>query len=209
MIDSLKQKFMSQRFESSDNKYLLAGLGNPGRVYRKNRHNIGFMVIDELAESYNIKLSRRQKNALVGTGRISGRPVILAQPQTYMNRSGESLVRLANFYKLSLNNVLIIYDEIDLPLGVLRMREKGGSGGHNGMKSIIKHMGQNFPRLRLGVGRPPGRQEPSSYLLQDFRSDQMLVVTDLIELALKTVEVYLSEGIDIAMTQFNGVSSDS
>jgi PTH1 family peptidyl-tRNA hydrolase len=209
MIDSLKQKLTSQRSESSEGKYLLVGLGNPGRAYRKNRHNIGFMVVDKLAEVNGIKLSRRQKKALTGTGRISGQSVILAQPQTYMNRSGESIIGLVNFYKLSLKNVLIIYDEIDLPLGLLRMREKGGSGGHNGVKSVIEHMGKDFPRLRLGVGRPPGRQEPSSYLLQDFRGDQMLVVEDLIDLAVETIEVYLSEGIEIAMTQFNGVSVNS
>ena len=167
------------------------------------------MMVDKLAEANNIKLSRRQKKALTGTGRISGKPVILAQPQTYMNRSGESIIGLASFYKLSLKNVLIIYDEIDLDFGVLRMREKGGSGGHNGMKSVIEHMGKNFPRLRLGVGRPPGRQDPSSYLLQDFRGDQIIVVKDMIEIAMSAVEIYLSVGIDIAMTQFNGVSAES
>ncbi len=114
MIESLKQKLMSQRSGSNEDRYLLAGLGNPGRAYRKNRHNIGFMMVDKLAEANNIKLSRRQKKALTGTGRISGKPVILAQPQTYMNRSGESIIGLASFYKLSLKNVLIIYDEIDL-----------------------------------------------------------------------------------------------
>jgi PTH1 family peptidyl-tRNA hydrolase len=190
------------------NRYLVAGLGNPGKEHRKNRHNIGFMAVDRLAEEFGISMSRAQSRAIIGSGRIAGEQVILAKPQTYMNRSGDSLGPLVNYYHIPLENVLVIYDELDLPFGALRLRAEGGSGGHNGMKSIINHLGQGFPRLRMGIGRPPGRMEPADYVLQNFRGAEVEVAEALLIEATTAVQTYLSEGIDLAMTKHNSANSE-
>jgi PTH1 family peptidyl-tRNA hydrolase len=189
-------------------RYLIAGLGNPGKEHHKNRHNIGFMAVDRLAEENGIALSRVQSKAVLGSGHIAGKQVILAKPQMYMNRSGDSIGPLVQFYRIPLENVLVIYDELDLPFGALRLRAEGGSGGHNGMKSIINHLGQGFPRLRLGIGRPPGRMEPADYVLRDFRGPEIEVADTLLDEATAAVETYLKEGIDLAMTRHNSVASD-
>lgn len=185
-------------------KSLIVGLGNPGRQYVHTRHNIGFMAIDKLAAAYQIELSRVQSKAIVGSGYIAGHPVILAKPQTGMNISGSSVGPMVNFYKVPVENVLVIFDELDLPLGTLRLRGKGGAGGHNGMKSLIQHLGQEFPRARLGIGRPPGRMAPASYVLQPFDRDEQPIVQDLLHRTLKAVETFLQSGIDLAMTHHNG-----
>lgn len=189
-------------------RYLIAGLGNPGKEHRNNRHNIGFMAIDRLAEENGIPVGRVQSKAVVGNGHIAGMPVILAKPQTYMNRSGDSLGPLVNYYRIPLQNVLVIYDELDLPFGALRLRAEGGSGGHNGMKSIINHLGQGFPRMRLGIGRPPGRMEPADYVLQDFRGPEIEIAGALLDEAAAAVETYLTGGIDLAMTRHNSAGSE-
>lgn len=194
----------NEALENKNQKYLIAGLGNPGRDYKGNRHNIGFMVVDRLAEKYGIRLGRVQQRAITGEGRIKERPVILVKPQTYMNRSGDSVGPLAKYYKVPLANVLVVYDEIDLPFGTLRLRSKGGSGGHNGMKSVIQHLGQDFPRLRLGIGRPSGRMPPSAYVLQDFGKDEEPILLELLDSAIETIETYLVENVDLAMTRHNG-----
>lgn len=185
-------------------RFLIIGLGNPGRQYRGNRHNVGFMVVDRLAGDNGIQSSKVQNKAIVGDGRVAGQRVILAKPQTYMNNSGEAVGPLANFYKIPPENIFVVYDEMDIPLGTIRLREKGGAGGHNGMKSIIQHIGQDFPRMRLGVGRPPGRMEPPGYLLQDFSNDQLPIVSDMIDEAIRAIETYLQEGIQMAMSRHNG-----
>lgn len=185
-------------------KFLIVGLGNPGRQYAHTRHNIGFMAVDKLAAATNIELSRVQSKAIVGSGYIAGHPVILAKPQTGMNISGSSVGPMVNFYKVPVENVLVIFDELDLPLGTLRLRGKGGAGGHNGMKSLIQHLGQEFPRARLGIGRPPGRMAPASYVLQQFARDELPIVQDLLHRTLKAIETFLQSGIDLAMTYHNG-----
>lgn len=185
-------------------KFLIVGLGNPGRQYAHTRHNIGFMAVDKLAAAYQIELSRVQSKAIVGSGYIQGHPVILAKPQTGMNISGSSVGPMVNFYKVPVENVLVIFDELDLPLGTLRLRGKGGAGGHNGMKSLIQHLGQEFPRARLGIGRPPGRMAPASYVLQPFDRDELPIVQELLHRTLKAVETFLQSGIDLAMTHHNG-----
>lgn len=185
-------------------KFLIVGLGNPGRKYQRNRHNVGFMVVDRLAELHGIGLSRVQSRALVGNGRIANQSVILAKPQTMMNLSGDAVGPLASYYNIPPANFLVIYDELDLPFGVIRLREKGGAGGHNGMKSIINHLGNEFPRLRLGIGRPPGRMPPAAYVLQDFGKEDESTVAELMDTAVKAVETYLTEGINLAMSRHNG-----
>jgi PTH1 family peptidyl-tRNA hydrolase len=188
----------------SKGKYLVVGLGNPGRRYRRNRHNIGFMVIDKLAEMAGIRLGRVQSNAIVGDGSLAEQSLILAKPQTYMNLSGNAVGSLARYYRIPMGKLLVVYDEIDLPFGTLRFREQGGSGGHNGMKSIIDRIGCDFPRLRLGVDRPPGYMEPADYVLQNFSGDELPIVTEMIDLAVDAIQLFLQDGIEITMTRYNG-----
>lgn len=185
-------------------RYLIVGLGNPGRKYRNNRHNVGFRVVDLLAERHGLDLARLELKALVGKGIVLTRQVIVAKPQTYMNESGRAVGQLLNYYDVPLMNLMVVYDEIDLPLGTLRLRERGGSGGHNGMKSIISHVGQDFPRLRLGVGRPPGRMEAAAYVLRDFKGDDKITAEEMVSMAVDAIESYLQDGIDKAMTRYNG-----
>ena len=169
-----------------------------------NRHNVGFMAIDHLASEHGINLGRVQNKAIVGDGRVGGKSVILVKPQTYMNRSGNAVGPLASYYRIAPEDVLVIYDDIDLPPGTIRLREKGGSGGHNGMKSIIQHLGNDFPRLRLGVGRPSGKMSPAAYVLQDFGNDEQQLVQTMLDNVLRAVESFLEEGVDLAMSRHNG-----
>ena len=185
-------------------RFLIVGLGNPGRTHLFNRHNIGFMAFDRLAERYGIDLKRVQQKAIVGTGLLAASPVILAKPQTFMNLSGNSVGPLANYYQIASSNILAIYDELDLPFGVIRLREKGGAGGHNGMRSLIQHLGNDFPRLRLGIGRPPGRMDPAAFVLQDFGRDELAIVADLLDTAIEAIATVVKDGIDLAMSRFNG-----
>lgn len=188
----------------SDDRYLIAGLGNPGRGHLYNRHNLGFMAADRLAARYDFDLKRVQSKAIIGAGRIAGRPVIIAKPQTFMNLSGESVKSLMGYYKIPGQRLLVMYDELDIPFGVIRLREKGGAGGHNGMRSIIQHVGPDFARLRMGIGRPPGRMEAAAYVLQDFGRDELPVVSQLLSAAVEAVESFIADGINIAMSRFNG-----
>ena len=185
-------------------RFLIVGLGNPGRNHAFNRHNVGFMAVDKLALRQGIDMRRVQSKAFVGSGRLADRPVILAKPQTFMNLSGEAVGTLANFYRIPPADVLVIYDELDIPFGVIRLREKGGAGGHNGMRSIIQHLGNDFPRLRLGIGRPPGRMDPAAYVLQDFGRDELPLVSEMLATAGEAVESFVRHGIDLTMSRFNG-----
>ena len=186
-------------------RYLIVGLGNPGRKYRGNRHNIGFMAVDRLAQAHGIQGGKVQNKAIVADGRIVQKPVILAKPQTWMNASGDAVGPLANYYQIPNENILVIYDELDLPLGAIRLREKGGAGGHNGMKSIINHLGQDFPRMRLGIGRPPGQMPPHAYVLQDFRPEERPLLDNVLTEAVRAVETWLTDGIQLAMSRHNSV----
>ena len=194
---------LTELMPTGNDKFLIVGLGNTGRKYQRNRHNVGFMVVDRLAELHGIGMSRVQNKALVGNGRIANQSVILAKPQTMMNLSGDAVGPIANYYNIPPANVLVIYDELDLPLGTIRLREKGGAGGHNGMKSIINHLGNEFPRLRLGISRPPGRMPPAAYVLQDFGKEDEPIVVELIDTAVKAVTTFLTDGINLAMSRHN------
>jgi PTH1 family peptidyl-tRNA hydrolase len=191
--------------ETSDSpRYLIVGLGNPGTKHRKNRHNVGFMAIDRLAAKFEISLRKVQSKAIIGLGQIDDNPVILAKPQTYMNLSGDSVSALARYYKIDQEHLLVVYDEIDLPLGTIRLRERGGTGGHNGMKSIIDYLGRDFSRIRIGVGRPPGQMDPSDYVLQNFHKSEKVIVEELLVRLIGAIELFLSAGMAIAMNRFNG-----
>lgn len=192
----------------NDNKYLIVGLGNPGREYKENRHNIGFMAVERLAAAHHLSFGKVQSKGLVATGRVREASLILLKPQTYMNSSGDCVSAIARFYKIPVANTLIVYDELDLPFGTLRLRKSGGAGGHNGMRSIIQHLGNDFPRLRLGVGRPPGRMPAAAYVLQNFGKTDQPLLDDLLDEAVRAIETYLHDGIELAMTRHNGVASN-
>ena len=186
--------------------YLIVGLGNPGAEYRYNRHNIGFMLVDRVAEQLGVKFSRLESKALLTKGEHRGRRVVLAKPQTFMNLSGQSVGGLVRFYKVPLSNLLVAYDDVDLPLGTLRLRPDGGSAGQKGMSSIIDRLGtQDLPRLRLGIGRPPGRMEAADYVLQDFSSGEKELLRLMLDRAAEAALVFVAEGLETAMNQFNGV----
>jgi len=183
--------------------YAICGLGNPGPKHAKNRHNAGFHCLDRIAQTWGLSFDRVRFKAYLATGRVAGVKVLLAKPLTFMNESGDAVVRLVNWYKVPVANLLIIYDDLDLPLGKIRLRPDGSAGGHKGMRSIISRLGtQDFPRLRLGIGRPD-RGEPYQYVLHNFTSEQRAAMEDAYEKAITAVECFLTEGIASAMSRFN------
>jgi PTH1 family peptidyl-tRNA hydrolase len=185
--------------------YLLVGLGNPGAQYRHNRHNVGFMLVDRLAERLGIKFTRLESKALVTKGEHQGRRIVLAKPHTFMNLSGQAVGALMRFYKVPLSNLLVAYDDVDLPLGTVRMRPGGGSAGQKGMASIIERLGtQEIPRLRLGVGRPPGRMDAADYVLQDFSTGEEELLQATLDRAAEAALVFVVEGLETAMNRYNG-----
>lgn len=183
---------------------LIIGLGNPGKEYASNRHNIGFMAVEAFVKHHHIINLKVQGKAILYTGSIDGGKVIVAKPQTFMNLSGQSVQSLVNFYKVPLDNIIIVHDDLDLPFGVLRIRPDGGAGGQNGIRSIIEKLGtQAFPRLRMGIDRPPGRMEAADYVLQDFNKDQSAELPALIEKTVEGLNSWLEDGISEAMNKFN------
>ena len=204
MLASNKKRTESAEPDSEENgRFMVAGLGNPGRRYRHNRHNLGFMVVDEFAARHGIKMSRVQSQALMGSGRIKDRSIIVVKPMTYMNLSGRAVGTVSRYYRIRLDNLIVVYDEIDLPFGVIRIRASGGSGGHNGMNSIIHDLGSEFPRIRLGVGRPTGRMEPADYVLQNFSKAEEKEVEGVLDRAVDALDLYLVAGVNAAMNRFN------
>lgn len=187
-------------------KYLIVGLGNPGREYRYNRHNVGFMLLDRIVERHRLMaFTRRQGKALITTGTVGASGLILAKPQTFMNLSGEAVSPLLRFYNLPLERLLVCFDDIDLPVGTLRLRAEGGSSGQGGMQSIIQQLGTEiFPRLRLGVGRPPGSKAAANYVLKDLRGEELEIMNSTLDKAADAVECFVKEGLMTAMNRFNG-----
>lgn len=184
--------------------HLIVGLGNPGPQYAANRHNVGFRCLNRLATCHDLVFDKRQKRALVALGTICEQRVVLAKPQTFMNESGRAVVPLARFYKVQPERLMVVYDDLDLPTGTVRLRPGGGSGGHKGVYSIIEHLGtRDFPRLRIGIGRPPGRMDPAAYVLQDFSVEEGSVMDETLERAIAAVEAWLREGIEAAMSLHN------
>lgn len=184
--------------------YLIAGLGNPGRESRRNRHNIGFMLIDHLAHRWGLTISRMQSEALIADGRVDGEKIYLAKPQTFMNLVGRSVASLARYYRIPPLNLIVIYDDLDLPLGTVRIRPEGGSGGHKGMASIIDSLKSNrFPRMRIGIGRPPGRMDPADFVLQDFRAEDKDLLDITLQRCADCIQTLLFDGIEIAMNSCN------
>jgi PTH1 family peptidyl-tRNA hydrolase len=186
--------------------FLIVGLGNPGREYRENRHNVGFMLVDRLAVKLNARFTRLQSKALVASVTYMERKIILAKPQTFMNLSGQSVQGLMHFYKLPLENLLIAHDDLDLPVGTIRIRPDGGSAGQKGMASILERLGTDeFARVRLGIGRPPGQMQAPDYVLQDFSNADLTIISETLSRAADAALEFVTEGLDAAMNKFNGV----
>jgi PTH1 family peptidyl-tRNA hydrolase len=194
-----------------ENLYLIVGLGNPGSEYSKTRHNAGFIVSDRLAERWGGSWNFERKfNARVASVQKNGLRVLLCQPQTYMNLSGEAVRAVVEFYQVALDHLLVMVDDADLPLGTLRLRPGGSSGGHHGLESIEQHVGsREYPRLRIGIGRQEGERQIKGYVLGRFASTQTALADKVFNAAADQAETWLVSGIQKAMSQFNGNVDDS
>ncbi|MBI5328820.1 MAG: aminoacyl-tRNA hydrolase [Deltaproteobacteria bacterium] len=193
--------------------WLIVGLGNPGTKHKNTRHNIGFMAVDYLAEANGIRFNKSDFKSHLGKGNILGREVILVKPQTFMNLSGEAVKLLANYFRLEPRNIVVIYDDVDLEFGAIRIRQRGGSGGHKGIESIIEQLETNsFPRIRLGIGRPEdrgqgsgvrGQMDVAEYVLSPFNSEEADTVLTMLNRTKEAVDVILKDGVEKAMNRFN------
>lgn len=184
-------------------RHLIVGLGNPGAKYARTRHNIGFMALERLAERHSIALTTQKFDGYYGMGRVGDQQVVLLEPQTYMNRSGGSVLGVARFYKVPPEQILVFHDEIDLDLGTLRLKDGGGHGGHNGLRDIASRLStRDFKRVRLGIGRPQ-YGEVTDFVLGRFTGDEKPEVDELIERACDAAEVVLSDGLQIAQNRFH------
>lgn len=196
--------FVSKKESSGTRMKLIVGLGNPGREYELTRHNIGFMAIDELAKRWNISLNEQKFKGVFGAGFVNGEKVILLKPLTYMNLSGESIRPLMDYYKIDVENFVVMYDDLDIPVGKLRLRMKGSAGGHNGVKSTISHLGtQEFQRIRMGIDRPKNGMKVVDYVLGRFTSEEIPDVNHSIEKAADACEEWLNKPFLQIMNTFN------
>jgi PTH1 family peptidyl-tRNA hydrolase len=185
--------------------YIIVGLGNPGREYENTKHNIGFITVDQLAARHGISVSRLKHRALTGDGRIGGKKVLLVKPQTYMNASGESVAAIAAYFDVDISEIIVIYDDVDIPMGSLRIRKSGSAGSHNGMRDIIYQLNADgFPRVRLGIGGDRGRIPLRDYVLGGFSRADVPLMEQTVLRAADAVEAMLSEGVDFAMNRYNG-----
>jgi PTH1 family peptidyl-tRNA hydrolase len=183
---------------------LIVGLGNPGRAYAKHRHNIGFLIVENIGECHDITISKKAFGAKIGRGSIDDTPVLLAKPQTFMNLSGTAVSPLMGYYRCSLEDVIVIHDDIDLPLGRIKIAVGSGHGGHNGVRSIIEELGSpEFYRVRVGVGRPPEGTDSADYVLQPFSKDEKDQVPDVVEEASAAVENLIEKGLQFVQQKYH------
>jgi peptidyl-tRNA hydrolase, PTH1 family len=197
----------------ADERWLIAGLGNPGSEYAGNRHNCGFMVADVLAGRMNqggVRFRRDRSRARVAEGRLVGHAVTLAKPQTFMNLSGRPVAALRAFYKVPVERIVVIHDELDIPFGTLRLKQGGGDNGHNGLRSVTAALGtRDYMRVRVGIGRPPGRMDPADFVLHDFSAAERKVLPDVLERAADAVEALLQRGLAAAQNEFHGAAQSA
>ncbi len=187
---------------------LIVGLGNPGQGYASNRHNVGFACLNHFAGMQGIRFDKKQGQARIGSGKVAGSQMVLAKPQTYMNRSGQSVSRLVEKFNTTLDDLLVIHDDLDLPLGKIRIRQGGGSGGHKGINSIITELGsQDFLRLRVGIGRPTTSElseaDIIAYVLSDFTPEEKQVIAQVVPRVSEAILCLLTEGLAAAMNKYN------
>jgi PTH1 family peptidyl-tRNA hydrolase len=186
-------------------EWLIVGLGNPGQKYVDTRHNAGWHLLDTIVRDHpHFRFDENRNKALMGRGELAGANVALVKPQTFMNLSGEAVGAVARFYKIPSEHILVAFDDVDLPVASLRLRPGGGAGGHKGMRSIIQHLGtEEFPRLRLGIGRPPGQMPVEAFVLQKFKRDEGEAMLATYERGVEAIKAVLTDGVDYAMNQFN------
>jgi peptidyl-tRNA hydrolase, PTH1 family len=187
-----------------DDRFLIVGLGNPGPRYAGTRHNAGFLVLDELASRIGGSFKAHKGRADVLEGRLAGQAVVLAKPKSYMNESGGPVVAISRFYKVNTDRIVVVHDELDLPFGSLRLKRGGGEGGHNGLKSTSSALGsKDYLRVRFGIGRPPGRQDPADYVLREFAAAEGKELAFLLDRAADAVETLIAKGLEAAQNQYN------
>jgi PTH1 family peptidyl-tRNA hydrolase len=201
LLTALRQRFFSTRLAP---QYLIVGLGNPGGDYQNTRHNAGFMVVDRLRRECRIPLDQQRFECVCGIGRVAGISVALAQPQAFMNRSGPPVLRLMSYYGISGSDILIIHDDIDLTFGRIKINEKGGHGGHNGVKSLVDALGNgDFPRLRIGIGRPARGGDVVRHVLEPFSEGEEAQLDGILDRAAEAAVTILREGAKFGMNRFN------
>lgn len=205
IFDLFKQIEKKEEASSGSITHLIVGLGNPGKEYAFTRHNAGFLTLDYLSDKLGVKINRSKFKALVAEGVIGDKRVLLMQPQTFMNNSGEAVIEAVNFYKIKPENVIVIFDDISLPVGKMRIRKNGSAGGHNGIKSIIAHLGtQDFPRIKIGVGEKPHKEmDLADWVLSKFPQDEQKVLFEKFGDASEAVKLMVSGKFEEAMNKFN------
>jgi PTH1 family peptidyl-tRNA hydrolase len=187
-----------------DERFLIVGLGNPGPRYAGTRHNAGFFVVDELARRVGGSFKAHKGRADVVEGRLAGQSVVLAKPKSYMNESGGPIVAVSRFYKIPVERIVLVHDELDLPYGALRLKRGGGEGGHNGLKSTTASLGsKDYARVRFGIGRPPGRQDPADYVLREFAAAERKELEFFVDRAADGAEAIIAKGLEAAQNEFN------
>ena len=208
MFPSILAKFFpGHTVEREQAMYLIVGLGNPGNRYQATRHNIGFMVLENLAHKFEVDLRQKSFNALWGKGKVVSQNVILAMPQTYMNLSGNAVRQLLAFFKTEISNLIVIHDDLDLSFGSVRLKTGGGTAGHKGLASIEENLGSSeFMRIRLGIGKPVDKSRIESYVLEPFKSDELPLLNNIIETAAGAVCEIISSGIQKAMGKYHSIN---
>ncbi len=202
-MPSLRWLLRHGALETAQGIKLIVGLGNPGTRYAHNRHNVGFMIVAQFAHLHSFDFKRKKFNAQIADGAIAGVRVLIAKPQAYMNASGEAVSKLFRYYKVEPHDLLVVYDDLDLPVGKIRLRADGSSGGHHGMESIIARIGTtDFPRMRIGIGRP-NPDADIDHVLSDFAEEERVVMDETVERAVEVVEMWLEQGIVVSMNKFN------
>ena len=184
--------------------FLLVGLGNPGQKYARTRHNVGFDVVDRLGERWGIAVTRSSSQSLVGDGLVKNERAVLMKPQAYVNLSGGPVRAAMDFYKVPIANVVVVHDELEVPFGRVRVKRGGGHGGHNGIRDLNQHLGTDYPRVRVGTGRPPEGWDPADFVLSRWKDDEGQEVLRMIERACDAMESVVTEGVDAAMNRFKG-----
>jgi PTH1 family peptidyl-tRNA hydrolase len=188
----------------ADERWLIAGLGNPGPEYAGNRHNVGFLVSDVLAERAGTRFKRDRSGAHVATGRLAGRSVVLAKPMTFMNVSGRQVAALSRFYKLPGDRIVVIHDELDVPFDTIRLKLGGGDNGHNGLRSVTTSLGsRDYYRIRIGIGRPPGRMDPADFVLRDFSAAERAALPVLLSRSADAAQILLERGLAAAQNDYH------